>query len=99
MLFSPYPKKKRGELFGRERGARGTEKSVEIGEKLITIMGIRRIGKTSLINVFANEISKRVILIDVRKICSKRRYVTEEDIIAEIRKERKWPRKDQSSEQ
>ncbi|WP_297510015.1 ATP-binding protein [Thermococcus sp.] len=70
MLFSPYPKTKRKELFDRERELREFEEAIERGERLILLLGLRRLGKSSLLNVALNELPNPSIKIDVRKTYS-----------------------------
>ncbi len=55
MLFDPRPKSSRRELFDRERELKVLDKAAERGEPLITVLGIRRIGKTSLLKSFLEE--------------------------------------------
>ena len=55
MLFDPRPKSSRRELFDRERELEILDKAAERGEPLITVLGIRRIGKTSLLKSFLEE--------------------------------------------
>ncbi len=70
MLFSPYPKTKREELFDRERELKEFEEAIERGERLILLLGLRRLGKSSLLNVALNELPNPSIKIDVRKTYS-----------------------------
>ncbi len=64
MLFDPRPKSKRSELFGRDRELELLHANIDA--PLILITGIRRIGKTSLLNVFVNEIEIPGVVIDLR---------------------------------
>ncbi|NJE00631.1 ATP-binding protein [Thermococcus sp. JdF3] len=70
MLFSPYPKTRREELFDREVELGELESSVERGERLVLLLGLRRLGKSSLLNVALNELPNPSIKIDVRKTYS-----------------------------
>jgi len=70
MLFSPYPKTKREELFDRERELREFKSAIERGERLILLLGLRRLGKSSLLNVALGELPNPSIKIDVRKTYS-----------------------------
>ncbi|WP_297420546.1 ATP-binding protein [Thermococcus sp.] len=70
ILFSPYPKTKRKELFDRERELREFEEAIGRGERLIPLLELRRLGKSSLLNVALNELSNSSIKIDVRKTYS-----------------------------
>ncbi len=55
VLFDPRPKSSRKELFNREKELDVLDKSVERGDPLITVLGIRRIGKTSLLKSLLEE--------------------------------------------
>ena len=66
MLFDPRPKCSRNELFDRERELAFLEQHVEAGEPLILVLGIRRIGKTSLVKSF---LSDRIgVYVDMRGV-------------------------------
>ncbi|CUX78043.1 AAA family ATPase [Thermococcus chitonophagus] len=69
-MFFPYPKTKREELFDRENELEDVIKAVDMGERLILILGPRRLGKSSLLNVTLNEIEYPSIKVDVRKTYS-----------------------------
>ena len=70
MLFSPYPKTKREELFDRERELKELKEAVKRGERLLLLLGLRRLGKSSLLNVTLNELTYPSIKVDVRKTYS-----------------------------
>jgi hypothetical protein len=67
-LFSPEPKEKREELFNRDEELETLLTSIRKGEKLIVIQGIRRIGKSSLLNVALNECRYPSLKLDLREI-------------------------------
>jgi len=64
MLFDPRPKVKREDLFDRERELEDLYKNID--KPIIVLTGIRRIGKTSLLLVFLNEIDIPSIILDLR---------------------------------
>ncbi|QXJ28456.1 hypothetical protein J5U23_01325 [Saccharolobus shibatae B12] len=66
MLFDERPKVKREELFDREEELGELEKNID--RPLILLTGVRRIGKTSLLQVFLNESNIPFILTDCRKL-------------------------------
>lgn len=68
MLFDPRPKERRNELFNREEELSSLERFVKSGSPLILSLGIRRIGKTSLVKVFISESKHPAIYVDVRKL-------------------------------
>jgi len=70
MLFNPKPKVKREELYDREHELEKIEKSLKKGVGLVTILGIRRLGKSSLLNVSLNELPYGSVKIDARKVYS-----------------------------
>jgi len=53
VLFDERPKTNRSDLFGREREL--NELKEKIDKPLLLLTGIRRIGKTFVLNVFFNE--------------------------------------------
>jgi AAA+ ATPase superfamily predicted ATPase len=68
MLFEPRPKESRSELFNREKELTDLEFYVKSGSPLILCLGVRRIGKTSLLKVFLNENNYPHIFINARKL-------------------------------
>ncbi|AHL22525.1 AAA family ATPase [Thermococcus nautili] len=80
MLFNPKPKMKREELYDREEELSLIENSIEKGLPLIVLLGIRRLGKSSLLNVTLNELPYRSIKIDARKVYSEFGSVPKEAI-------------------
>ena len=52
MLFDLRPKTSRKELFNREKELKILDKVVDRGDPLVLVLGIRRIGKTSLLKSF-----------------------------------------------
>ncbi len=68
MLFDPRPKESRSELFDREKELDLLELYVRDGSPLILCLGVRRVGKTSLLKVFLNENNYPYIYINARKL-------------------------------
>ncbi|MEM2021686.1 MAG: ATP-binding protein [Zestosphaera sp.] len=66
MLFDPRPKTRRDELFGRDRELELLHANADVPVTIIT--GVRRIGKTSLLNVFLNEVDVLSVIIDLRDL-------------------------------
>jgi len=93
MLFSPYPKTKREELFDRENELKEIEDAVKRGERLILLLGLRRLGKSSLLNVALNELPNPSIKVDVRKTYSEfssvNRYVIGKMLLSAMSGKRK----------
>jgi AAA+ ATPase superfamily predicted ATPase len=66
LLFDPRPKTSRSELFGRDRELELLHANIDV--PVITISGIRRIGKTSLLNVFLSEVDIPSVIVDLRDL-------------------------------
>mgnify|MGYP001772929540 CR=1 FL=1 len=66
MLFDPRPKTRREDLFGRDRELELLHSNVD--SPVIVITGIRRIGKTSVLNVFLNEVPVPSVIVDLREL-------------------------------
>ncbi|WP_456365332.1 AAA family ATPase [Thermococcus sp.] len=70
MLFNPKPKRKREELYDREDELSTIERSIKKGVPLVVLLGIRRLGKSSLLNVTLNESPVKGVKIDARRVYS-----------------------------
>ena len=68
MLFDPRPKTRREDLFGRDKELRMLTENANLPIVLIT--GIRRIGKSSILSVFLNEIDTPSVMLDLRNLQS-----------------------------
>lgn len=68
MLFDTRPKCSREELFDREQELEKLRQAHLKGTPITVLTGIRRIGKTSLLCVFLNELKAPYILIDARAL-------------------------------
>ncbi len=68
IYFDVRPKKKRGDLYDREKELKEFEKSLKSGNPLTVITGIRRLGKTSLLMVGLNELGIPYVLVDFRRV-------------------------------
>jgi AAA+ ATPase superfamily predicted ATPase len=65
-LFDLRPKKRREDLFDRERELELLHRGIERGYPVISVLGIRRIGKTSLLKVLLSELSG--LYVDMRGV-------------------------------
>jgi AAA+ ATPase superfamily predicted ATPase len=65
-LFDLRPKSRREDLFDRERELSELYRGVERGYPVVIVLGVRRIGKTSILRVFLNEADG--VYIDMRGI-------------------------------
>jgi len=68
LLFDPGVKTSRRDLFDRERELEEIFDAVRNREKLIVVYGVRRVGKSSLVNVALREIGEPFAIIDVRAL-------------------------------
>jgi len=67
-LFDPSPKNQKSLLFGREREFDKLEKSIGSENRLIIITGLRRVGKTSLIQCMISTHKHDSIYLDLRDL-------------------------------
>jgi len=81
VLFDLRPKNRREEIFDREKEFKDLEKSVEVYPMTI-ILGIRRVGKSSILRAYLNE--NPGILIDCRNLYAESGYLTKEDLIRNL---------------
>ncbi|WP_297068348.1 ATP-binding protein [Thermococcus sp.] len=77
MLFNPKPKKRREELYDRGEELSTIEHSIEKGVPLIVLLGIRRLGKSSLLNVALSETPVKSVKIDARRVYSQLGSITQ----------------------
>ncbi|NON61671.1 ATP-binding protein, partial [Acidianus sp. RZ1] len=68
MLFSDRPKKSRKDLYDREKELQEIIDAIEKDSPLILLLGIRRIGKTSVLNVAIKESGISSIILDLRSL-------------------------------
>lgn len=79
MLFDLQPKTRKEDLYDRERELEAFNEALKLGERLVLILGIRRLGKSSLLNVALSESNYPYAKIDVRSL-----YFTHGSIPQEI---------------
>ncbi|WP_054848782.1 AAA family ATPase [Vulcanisaeta sp. JCM 14467] len=79
MLFSLEPKATRRELYDRDRELNELSGSVDRGDRIVVVYGIRRVGKTSLVRAFLSEARHPYVLVDVRQV-----YFTEGSVSANV---------------
>ena len=68
MLFDLRPKTKREELYGREEELDELLASLRSETPLVILLGIKRIGKTSLLKTALNELDVPSMYLDVRRL-------------------------------
>ncbi len=67
-LFDIRPKERREDFYDREEELRSLMEGIELGEGLIIVYGIRRVGKSSLARVSLGELGLPYVLVDVREV-------------------------------
>ena len=55
-------------LYDRERELREVVDAIRLGERLVVVYGVRRVGKTSLVRVAVKEARTPHLLLDVRRV-------------------------------
>lgn len=65
-LFDLRPKYRREDLFDREKELKELHKAVDQGKPIIALIGVRRVGKTSILKTLLNEVNG--IYVDMRGI-------------------------------
>ncbi|MGI0080172.1 MAG: AAA family ATPase [Nitrososphaerales archaeon] len=83
MLFDQRPKSNRKDLYDLESELRSLLSAIKKGTPLVTIVGLRRTGKTSLLMTALNQVRVSSITMDLRSLASKP-YATKRDLIQEI---------------
>lgn len=82
--FDPEPKSEKGDLFDREKELEEMVKLLKLRERLIIVYGIRRIGKTSIVNVALRESGLPFLIVDVRGVYFESGTVTPISLIKSI---------------
>ncbi len=94
MLFDVNPKERREDLYDREVELSEILKALKLGERLLVIYGIRRIGKSSLVRVALREASMPYVLVDMRELYYNENMVTAaylvRYLVSGFRKHMKW---------
>jgi AAA+ ATPase superfamily predicted ATPase len=67
MLFDPRPKERREDLFDREKEIEELKESIS-RQPMTLLLGIRRIGKTSVLKVALNELNAPYLYLDLRSL-------------------------------
>ena len=75
MYFAIEPKSRKEDLFNYEDEYQTVKKALRLNEKIIAVIGVRRVGKTSLMNVIYNEIGGLKLWIDGRIIASPKKEI------------------------
>jgi len=83
MLFDPYPKERRADLFDRERELEALKRGM-LRERLVLLLGLRRCGKTSVLNVALKEVGVPSIKVDLRALISERGRVDGEGLYRQL---------------
>jgi len=84
MLFDPRPKEKMSEIFDRAGEIRALLNGMK-NYPITLLIGIRRVGKSSLLRVALNECDEIGVYIDARKLYSTGGSVSQATLVGEIR--------------
>ncbi|MBO3769809.1 MAG: ATP-binding protein [Thermoproteota archaeon] len=66
MLFSDRPKTNLSELYNMEKEVKALVNALEKGSAIVLILGLRRLGKTSLLRSVLNSLGKPSLIFDLR---------------------------------
>nr|WP_206205935.1 ATP-binding protein [Thermococcus sp. JdF3] len=80
-MFDLRPKSRREEIFDRDEEFRELERSIE-RYPLTLLLGIRRVGKSSLLRAYLSE--NPGILIDCRELYAESGHIAREDLVREL---------------
>ena len=84
LLFDINPKMKREDLYDREDELEEIFKALDLDERFITIYGIRRVGKSSLLRVALREANVLHAIIDVKGVYFEHKSVSRIHLYREI---------------
>ncbi len=76
MLFDVNPKERREDFYDRDAELSEVLEALRLGERLVVVFGVRRIGKSSLVKVALKEASLPYVLVDVRDVYYSENIVT-----------------------
>ncbi|MEM1627139.1 MAG: ATP-binding protein [Sulfolobaceae archaeon] len=68
MIFDERPKNNRKDLFNRETELERIKSAISSRKPLILLLGVRRIGKTSILQTALSEVEEVSLIIDCRKL-------------------------------
>lgn len=80
MLFDVKPKASLEDLYDREKEIRMLEDAIKRHEPIIVVLGVRRVGKTSLVRAYLNSSGVPYIWIDLRSALIDEMYVDVQEI-------------------
>jgi AAA+ ATPase superfamily predicted ATPase len=69
-LFSEGPKTTLGSLYDKERESKALMEAVRMRSRMVVVLGVRRVGKTSLIKATLNSMGIPYIFLDLRALPS-----------------------------
>ncbi len=76
MLFDVNPKEYREDFYDREEELNSVLEALRLGERLVVVYGIRRIGKSSLVRVALRESALPYVIVDVREVYYSENVIT-----------------------
>lgn len=75
MYFITEPKSKKEDFFNYSYEYEAVKKALERKEKIIAVLGVRRVGKTSLLNIIYNETKNLKVWIDGRIVSDPKKEI------------------------
>lgn len=75
VYFDTEPKSRKEDFFNYDYEYEQVKKAIQRGNKIIAVLGVRRVGKTSLLNVVYNEIKNLKVWIDGRIVSDPKKEV------------------------
>jgi AAA+ ATPase superfamily predicted ATPase len=82
MLFSQGPKDEEEDLYDRKEEVRMVREAVKRKDRLVLVLGLRRLGKTSLVKVAIKEFFHTFV--DVRRMYDESKYVRSANLITRL---------------
>ena len=87
MLFDVNPKERREDLYDRDAELAEVLRAIGLGERLVVVYGVRRVGKTSLVRVAVGEAGVPFVLVDVKGMYFEEGAVRRESLYRAIARE------------
>ncbi|RLF02717.1 MAG: ATP-binding protein, partial [Thermoprotei archaeon] len=84
MLFDTAPKERREDLYDRERELAELHEALRLGERLVVVYGVRRVGKTSLVKVGLRVSGAPYVMIDVRELYYAENFVRMQALVSRV---------------
>jgi len=97
VLFDVAPKERREDLYDRECELQELRDALELGERLVVVYGVRRVGKTSLVKAGLRELEVPHVLVDVRELYYAENIIRMQALVSRVvegfRRQLRWYRR------